>query len=160
MARFHTSLLVSFALLAVQVGRAASVPRDHSSMTAVSGVYSVTFHLNMASNLPAGSTILCRARIAPDQGGPNLINLRPAAFPVAAAGLVTVTGSTATCVAEIPFSWTLEGSRGGALLSYEIDAVSDAGSVPRPLVGSAPQSVGVMLPAAGGSANLDLNLSF
>jgi hypothetical protein len=129
-------------------------------MTAVSGVYSVTFHLNITSKLPAGSAITCRARIAPDQGGQDLMNSRSAAFPMAAAGLATVTGSTATCVAEIPFSWTVENARGGVLLSYEIDAVSYAGSAPVLLVGNARQSVGVVLPAAGGSANLDVSLTF
>ena len=158
MARIHISLLLCFALFAVQDGLAASVPRDRSPMTAVSGVYSVTFHLNIASKLPAGSTITCQARITPDQAGLNLMNSQPAAFPVAAAGLATVTGSTATCVAEIPFSWTVENARGGVLLSYEIDAVSNAWSAPRPLVASAWQSIGVALPAAG--ANLSVNLSF
>jgi hypothetical protein len=160
MARFHTSLLLCVALLAVQDGLAASVPREHNPVTAVSGVYSVTFHLNMASKLPAGSTIICRARIAPDLGGPNPMNSRSAPFRVAAAGIVTVTGSTATCVAEIPFSWTVEGARGAVLLSYEIDAVSDAGSAPVPLAGSARQGFDVVLPATGGDANLDVNLSF
>ncbi len=160
MERFHTSLLLCFALLAVQDGLAASVPRELSPLTTVSGVYSITFHLNMASKLPAGSTIICRARITPDQGGPDLTNSRSAVFPVAAAGLTTVTGSTATCVAEIPFSWTVEGARGGVLLSYEIDAVSYAGSAPAVFAGSARQSFGKALPVAGGSANLDVNLSF
>ena len=160
MARFHTSLLLCVALLAVQDGLAASVPREHNPVTAVSGVYSVTFHLNMASKLPAGSTIICRARIAPDQGGPSLMNSRSAAFPVAAAGIVTVTGSAATCVTEIPFSWTMEGARGAVLLSYEIDAVSGAGSAPLLLAGSARQGFGVVLHASGGGANLDVNLSF
>jgi hypothetical protein len=159
MARVHISLLLCFALFAVQDGLAASVPREHSPLATVSGVYSVTFHLNIASKLPAGSTITCRARIAPDQAGLNLMNSRPAAFPVAAAGLATVTSSTATCVAEIPFSWTVENARGGVVLSYEIDAVSYAGSAPRRLLaGRARQSA--VLPAAGGSANLSVNLTF
>jgi hypothetical protein len=159
MARVHISLLLCFALLAAQNGLAASVPRDRSPLTTVSGVYSVTFHLNIASKLPAGSTITCRARIAPDQTGLNLINSQPSAFPVAAAGMATVTGSTATCVAEIPFSWTVENARGGVVLSYEIDAASYAGSASMVLAGSARQSAGAALPAAGGSANLDVNLS-
>jgi hypothetical protein len=160
MARVHISLLVCFALLAVQNGLSASVPREHSALAAVSGVYSITFHLNIASKLPAGSTITCRARIAPYQGGQDLMNSQPAAFPVAAAGLATVTGSTATCVAEIPFSWSMESARGAVVLSYEIDAISSAGSAPVLVAGSARQSTGVALPAAGGSANLDVNLSF
>jgi hypothetical protein len=157
MAQLRISLLICFALLAVQNGLSASVPRDRGALTAVSGVYSITFHLNVGSKLPAGSTITCRARIAPDQGGQSLINSQPAAFPVAAVGLATVTGSTATCVAEIPFSWSMESARGAVVLSYEIDAVSNAGPAPVLFAGSARQSAGV---AAGGRANLDVNLNF
>ena len=54
MARIHTSLLLCFALLAVQDGLAASVPRDRSPLTTVNGVYSVTFHLNIASQAASG----------------------------------------------------------------------------------------------------------
>jgi len=158
MARVHISLLLCFALFAVQDGLAASVPRDRSPMTAVSGVYSVTFHLNIASKLPAGSTITCQARITPDQAGLNLMNSQPAAFPVAAAGLATVTGSTATCVAEIPFSWTVENARGGVLLSYEIDAVSNAWSAPE---AACCQCVAKHWSGVTGcGANLSVNLSF
>ncbi len=70
-----------------------------------------------------------------------------------------VTGSTATCVAEIPFSWTVESARGGVSLSYEIEAVSYEGSVPKLLAGSARQGLEVALPANGGGSNLDVNLS-
>ena len=160
MARVRISLLLCFALLAVQNGLSASVPRDRVPLTTVNGVYSVTFHLNIASKLPAGSTITCRARIAPDQDGLNLLNSQPAAFAVAAEGTATVTGSTATCVAEIPFSWTMENARGGVLLSYEIDAASYAGAAPMVLAGRAQQSAGAALPAAGGSAKLDVSLTF
>ncbi|MFY9854092.1 MAG: hypothetical protein WAK26_09480 [Terracidiphilus sp.] len=160
MARFHISFLLCFALVAVQSGLAASVPREHSPVTVVSGVYSVAFHLNMASKLPAGSTIICRAHIAPDQGSPDLMNSPSATFPVAASGLVTVTGSTATCVAEIPFSWTLESARGPFILSYEIEAVSCAGTAPKLLACSARQSAGMALLSAGSRANLYVNLSF
>jgi len=54
MARVHISLLLCFALFAVQddwLQRSAG-PQP---MTAVSGVYSVTFHLNIASKLPRGA---------------------------------------------------------------------------------------------------------
>lgn len=157
MARVRISFLVCFALVAVQNGLSASVPREHSPLAAVSGVYSITFHLNIGSKLPTGSTITCRAQIAPDQGARDLMNSQSAAFSVAAEGLATVTGSTATCVAEIPFSWKVENARGGVVLSYEIDAVSNAGSAPVLVAGSARQSAGV---ATGGSANLAVNLSF
>ena len=46
------------------------------------------------------------------------------------------------------------------MLSYEIDAASYAGSTPMVLAGSARQSAGAAFPAAGGSANLDVSLTF
>lgn len=160
MARVHISLLLCFALLTVQNALAASVPGNSGRLTTVSGVYSITFHLNIASKLPAGSTITCRARIAPDQEGLSLMNSRPTAFPAAAVGLATVTGSTAICVAEIPFSWTVEGAPSGVVLSYEIDAAGYAGSAPVVMASSARRSVGAAFPATGGNANLNVNLIF
>ena len=158
MARFRTSLLVCFALLAVQVGWAASVPREHSPMTAVSGVYSVTFNLNILSTLPAGSMITCRARIAPNPGRLDPRNRPPAELPAQAEGRVALNGPTAACTAEIPFAWTVASAQGGVVLSYEIDAVSGSAGAPLLVRSSARQNISAPLPVSGGSANLSLNV--
>jgi hypothetical protein len=142
MLRLHISLLLGLALLA--------------PAAEVSGVYSVTFHLNLTSLLPAGTMIACRARIAPEQGGLNLRNQQLAAFPAGAEGRVVVNGPTADCAADIPFAWTLAGARGGLLLSYEIDAVSRSGAIRS----SARQNIRAAFPASGGSASLNLNVPF
>jgi hypothetical protein len=159
MARIRNSLLLCLALLAWTAASAAGLPQPRVGPIAVSGVYSVTYHLNLASTLPAGSTITCRARMAPIPGVPDLRNPQLAATPVSA-GQVSVTGSTATCAAEIPFSWTVTTPPGGIALYYEIDAVSLRGAVPVLLRTSTQRQVSAAFPAAGGSANLSLTLIF
>lgn len=153
MARIRILLLLCFALLASSAAFAANIPESRGATT-VSGVYSVIFHLSIASKLPAGTIITCRARIAPDRDGSNLWNPQ-----MAAAGQAAVTGSTSTCAAEIPFSWTVESARGGVVLSYEIDAQSLSGTAPV-LLGSARQNIGAAFPAAGGSTSLSVNLVY
>ena len=157
MSSARTLSLLSVALLAAAFATSA-VGQEH--FTTVSGVYAVTFNLRIASALPAGTTITCRARIVPSQGGLDLWNLQSAAFPVGtAAGQVAVTGSTATCAAEIPFSWTVTSGQGGLMLSYEIDVVTTSGSAPMLLRRSALQGTSAAFPASGGNATLSLNLA-
>ncbi|MGO9317415.1 MAG: hypothetical protein ACLPXT_14740 [Terracidiphilus sp.] len=167
MARTRIPLLLCLALLApvsalaAGAALAAGSPEVRGPSATVSGVYLVTFHLNILSTLPAGSTITCRARITPNSAGLDLRNPNQSVTPAAAAGQATVTGPTATCAAEIPFAWTLASGQdglatgqGGMVLSYEIDAVSNSGTVPLLVRSSAGQSIGVLLPASGASLNL------
>jgi|WetSurMetagenome_2_1015567.scaffolds.fasta_scaffold329558_1 hypothetical protein len=161
MAQIRIPLLLCIALLISASARAAGVPELRVSPFTVSGVYSVTFNLNLASQLPAGTTITCRARIAPNLGGLDTGSQQLARIPVkTVAGMARLTGSTATCAAEIPIFWTLLSERGGAVLSYEIDAVSSFGSVPMLVRSSGLQNVAVAFPASGGRTNLSLNLAF
>lgn len=161
MAPIRIPLLLCIAMLASALAQAAGVPEIRASSFTVTGVYSLTFNLNIATTLPAGTTITCRARIVPNQGGVDLRGQQPAASPVrTVAGLAAVAGSTATCATEIPFSWTVTSARNGVVLSYEIDAVSNSGSVPILVRSSGQQNVGIAFPASGGSANLHFNLTF
>ena len=143
-----------FMLLSAVLATASAAigQQQPASVMSVSGVYSVTFNVNIASALPADTTITCRAQIAPNSSGLGLVNLGHAVTP-AAAGLATVSGSRATCAAEIPFSWTLTAANGALTVRYQIDAVSRSGAI----LSSAPQSVNTVLPADGGSANLRVN---
>jgi hypothetical protein len=107
MVQVHIPMLLCVALLTSATVPAMGAPELRNNLTTVSGVYSVTFNLNIASALPAGSTITCRARIVPYSGGLDTRNSQFSAAPVdSAAGLAKVTGSSATCTTEIPFSWT------------------------------------------------------
>jgi hypothetical protein len=161
MSPIRTPLLLCVALLTSASALAAGVPELRGSPTTVSGIYSLTFNLRIASTLPAGTTITCRARIAPNQGGIELRNQQRPPAPVGAVtALASVTGPTATCAEEIPFSWTVLNARGGVVISYEIDAVSNSGSIPLLVRSSGPQNVGVTFPAPGGRASLNFNLIF
>jgi hypothetical protein len=156
--RARIPLLLCLALLAPVSALAADAPELHSPSATVSGVYLVTFHLNLLSVLPAGSTITCRARIAPNPAVLDLRNPQFAATPTAASSQAAVTGPAATCTAEIPFAWTLTSMQKGVILSYEIYAVSNSGLTQQLLTSSAGQSIGAVYPAS--SASLSLNLSF
>ena len=161
MARIRTPLLLCIALLTSASALAAGVPELRGSSFSLTGVYSLTFNLNIASTLPAGTTIICRARIVPNQGGVDLRGQQTTATPVGTAtGLAAVNGSTANCATEIPFSWTVTGARDGVVLSYEIEAVTNSGSFPLLIRRSGQQNVGVAFPASGGSARLSFNLTF
>jgi hypothetical protein len=158
MARLHIPLLLCLALLTSAAGATAGTVDERGSMMAVSGVYSVTFNLNILSTLPAGSLITCRARIAPNPGRLDPRNQRLAELPAQAEGRVALTGSTAACTAEIPFAWTVASAQGGVVLSYEIDAVSGSGGGPLVVRSSARQNISAPSPASSGSANLSLNV--
>ncbi len=161
MARIRTPLLLCVALLTSASALAAGVPELRGSSFTVTGVYSLTFHVNLATRLPAGTTITCRARVMPNQGVLDLQGRQPAATPAGpVTGLAAMNGSTATCAEEIPFSWTLINPRSGVVISYEIDAVSNSGSIPLLVRSSGQQNIGVAFPAFGGSASLSFNLSF
>jgi hypothetical protein len=158
MARVHICRLLCIALLASTAADALGQPA--SSMT-VSGVYALTFNLSILSTLPTGTTVTCRARIAPNPGELDLGNPRLVAVQVeTAAGVAAVNGSTVTCATEIPFSWTVMSAQGGVVLSYEIDAVSSAGLAPLLLRSSARQGIGAAFPPAGETTSLSFNITF
>jgi len=159
MALNRNSLLLCLALGAWTAVGAAGLPQPSGGLIAVSGVYSVAFHLKLIHELPAGSILNCRALMVPIPGERDLRTVQLAATPVAA-GQVSVTGSTATCAAEIPFSWTVTSLPDGITLFYEIDAVSLQGAAPILLRTSAQQRLSAAFPAACGSAHLTLNLTF
>jgi hypothetical protein len=127
--------------------------------TAVSGLYSITFNLNIESTLPVNSTITCKAQIVP--AGADLNSSQFAAIPLeSASGVASVTGSTATCVVEIPFSWTVESTRGGVSLSYEVDADNAAGALPAVVRTSAQQGIAESYPSSGGTSSVSFNVTF
>jgi hypothetical protein len=117
--------------------------------------------LSLLSTLPLKTTITCKAQIVPGQGGPGLDNSHPAPGPVeTAAGLAVVAGPKATCAVKIPFAWTVTGSQGGVVLSYEIDAVSRSGAAPLLVRSSARQGISAPFPASGRNASLRFDLVF
>jgi hypothetical protein len=162
MVRIRTLLMLGVSFAASLAALAATPQRHGSGNTAitVSGAYAVTFNLTIASTLPTGSTITCRAQIVPTLKGSDATNLQVLAAPVeTATGIATVNGSTATCTAEIPFSWTLPNSQSTVMLSYEIDAVSTTGGTRLVVRSSLQQNINEALPSAGGTASPIFNVT-
>jgi hypothetical protein len=158
MHRARTLMLLLFALLAPAAGLPVpTTPRT----TAAGGTYALSFNLDVASTLPAGATVTCKARIVPNLPGVQNMKGQPAAVPVeSATGVAAVSGSTAVCAVEIPFSWTVNNYQGGAMLSYEIKAVTVTGSLPVVVRSSVQQGIPVASPPMGGTANLSFNVTF
>jgi len=160
MNRIRISAFLLLASLASASGWSQSAAQHRGGApTAVSGVYSITFNLSIASTLPANSTIVCKAQITPGIAGFGNYNAQ--AVPVeSASGVASVSGPTATCSVEIPFAWTVETARGGAALSYEIDAINAAGSLPAVVRTSAQQGVAESYPSPGGTSSVTVNVTF
>jgi hypothetical protein len=151
------SRILSFLLLVLPISAAAAPAlsmeqRNGAALIPASGVYSVAFNVNLASALPNGSSLLCRAKVIPN----TPFNSFSRTVPPASSGVATINGSTATCWVEIPFAWMLNDGSNGAALSYEIDAVGGS-TVLRASTG---QGIGVAYPSAGGSARLNVNVTF
>lgn len=151
-------------LLAVSFVTASSFARPvaehHGSAMAVSGAYAITFNLTIASTLPANSTIVCKAQAAPANSNLEGFNAQVAAPVESASGVATVSGSTATCAVEIPFSWTVETTRQGVALSYEIDAINPSGALPTVVRTSVQQGMVESYPSTGGTASVAVNVTF
>ncbi len=159
MKRLRTLILPLAVLLASGVGWAAPAADqlDNAGPAAVSGNYTVSFNVSLGSTVPAGATITCRAKVAPN--GTFFGSLGRGAVPVGT-GVARVTGNTANCSVEIPFSWTVNDPRNGAALSYEIEAVNGSGPLPGAVRTLTQQNIGVAYPPGGGAARLSFNVAF
>lgn len=131
-----------------------------SGPTTVSGTYSITFNLTIVSTLPANATITCKAQIAPANAAVSSFQQQSSVPFESAAGVATLTGSTATCTVEIPFSWTVEGTRGGVSLSYELDGLNASGSLPAVVRTSVQQNVAQPYPSSGATSTVTFNVTF
>ena len=158
--RSRIAFALMMAALVLPVCAQPAAQHHGSGPTAVAGTYSITFNLNIASTLPANATIVCKAQIAP--GGNFYSSMNPqVAVPVeSASGVATITGTTATCLVEIPFSWNVETTRNGVALSYELDAVNASGTLPAVVRTSTQQGIAQAYPSSGGTASVTFNVTF
>lgn len=163
-ARISQTLLAALLASAATGAAPAAYTRGGAAAVALSGVYSVTFTVHADSTPAPGAAILCKAKAVPNAR--SLENLKLEAVPVMS-GWATLTGSRVTgywamCTVRIPFYWAASNAQnntpGGAVLSYEIDAVSGPGAPAVPL--SRQEGIGVAYPAPGGSASLSFNVRF
>ena len=106
----------------------AGAPENGAPM--VSGVSFVQFNAIVGSALPAGSIILCKAKLVPSSNESGAGEGRHRLTPLAETTIAgTLRGSTAECALEIPFSWTGDEGRSEIAVHYEIDAISRPGAV-------------------------------
>ncbi len=146
-------LLVCLAAWAMASSTAMAAVGDvvaTAASTSVQGVYLLTFDLGGATQMPAGATLNCRARIIPNLPGGDHATVQPAV-----AG--TTTELKPKCRVEVPFSWIVTQPQSGALLSYQIEAVSANGMR---VWSTAQDGIGVAYPAAGATLQMDFKLTF
>ena len=144
-----------FALLFAAPAPAASPanPRAPQAPATIGGAYFITFNVSLASPLPAGAAVLCKARVEPSPA--PFQSFSPGIAP-AARGQAIVTGNTANCTVQIPFYWPVEGLGSGIDLSYEIQAVGASGAPPA----RRSSRVRVAYPPAGATASLAIPIRF
>ncbi len=164
----RSTLLFAAALATTLVSHAvpySMAPNHHGggggTPNTASGVYAVTFTISVTSTLPANSIMICKAQIVPSQGGMEGFNYLMNAVPLESAAVAaTVSGNTATCALQIPFSWAVSGNQTGVQLSYEIDAVNPVGSLPAVVRTSSQQGISEPYPAGGGTSSLSFSVTF
>ena len=151
--------VVMFAVAGVAAQQPAAAPQ---APVTVRGAYTLHFQVSLASALPDGATVTCKARIAPQTARPGgeYDEGRDQAQPVTATGVGTVNGTLANCAVEIPFAWSVANARAGVRLSYQIVAVSVAGRETAGVRTGAREQLALAYPPEGGRTNLDVNLTF
>ncbi len=142
-ARILTGLVLTLAA-ATAAAAPSDTPRVPPAPESSSAVYSLTFQLSSATPLPAGVSLVCRARILPAIPGGDSRNSQPAVAARSATGN--------QCALELPYSW-FGNAIPAAMLDYEIDAVASSGAVLQIL---ARNSVQLPPPAAGTLVRLNL----
>jgi hypothetical protein len=145
--------LVIFTALAVQsLAAAAAGDAPAPALSAVNGVYVLAFDASEATPMPAGARLVCKARMIPNLPNAENSNIQPAV-----GGGASPVGSRAKCTLEVPFSWVVIHPQNGASLSYEIEAVSAAGTR---IWAIAQRGIGVAYPRAGTTAQMSFTLRF
>ena len=142
-------LLVSVGIWAAHGGDARN-----GAVPVTSGAYAVTFHVLAPSTVPDGATIVCDAKVTPHLSILDRLNPGPAPATLAQ-GTAKVIGSAANCTVQLPFAFSVSDPRKGAALSYRIEAFTSAG----PAFLRTQQGIGINMPKASETANLNLNVS-
>jgi len=147
---FPLMLMMSAAMWAAH----AVNPDSPVAAQTLNGTYAVTFRVKAPSTLQSGSTVTCTARVEPRPGAQEN-GQKP--YPAETAqGVAILSGLAANCTVVVPFSFAGGDPRGGAALSYEIDAVNGTTleAVRRQ------EGIAVPLPQVGATANVDMDVNF
>jgi hypothetical protein len=107
MSKFPKAIVAS---AAVSLGMALSLPLAASAQSyeTVVGAYAVTLHITLKTSLEKGDQLGCSAEVTDSSFGLTLAGgSGGAVYTEDASADASVSGSTATCVLKIPFSWLL-----------------------------------------------------
>ena len=118
-----------------------------------SSVYTLTFQVNEVGLSTGVIGLRCRARVTPNLPAGETLNAQPAEVASTGGGV----GRTAGCTVNIPISWPVGQLPSSVVVSYEIDAVSAAGTVQKSF---RERGIAAPLPPAGGKAQLHFDLRF
>jgi hypothetical protein len=78
----------------------AVVP-EPAAVSPITGTFSVTLHITLKTAVPSGDKVGCSADVLAD----DTTTSGDTSYTEEVSALATVSGSTATCVMTIPFSW-------------------------------------------------------
>lgn len=93
--------------------------------TPVTGTFVTDFTIQLATAVPSGSEVLCvlLASTTETSGGATTYQIQERG-----SGKATISGTTASCTASIPYSWTLQTPGGDNVgLSYQLYIVNPTG---------------------------------
>ncbi len=96
----------------------AVVP-DAAAVSPLTGSFSVTLHITLKTAVPSGDKVGCSADILAD----DTTATGSTAYTEEVSALATVSGSTATCVMTIPFSWSFPTGTVEEILTGSYNAV-------------------------------------
>jgi len=144
-------LLASSVLaMSAAAGYAAGTPSS-TTPVATAGTYFLNFDVTGMAPVPAGTTLMCRARVLPNLASGKGLNVS------VGEGRGIVYGSKARCAVQIPLLLAPGQAQAGSLLSYEIVAVLPAGAT---VWSVADQGIAVAYPAAGMMVRVDFALRY
>ena len=157
MNRAHTPQILPLLLTMSVAVWAAHAVDQHSGAApqTISGAYAVTFNVKAPSTVRAGSTVTCKARVAPRLSA--LESLNSQAAPVESPqGVAKLVGTSANCTVVMPFSFAGVYRLDGVDLSYQIEALSGGG------LEAVRRQDGVLVPypQTGGTASVRTDINF
>jgi hypothetical protein len=132
----------------------ASGSRVEAATATASGSYALTFHVAAPTTVPDGSTLTCKATVAPKLSLFDRLVARPAPAE-SVEGVGKVVGSSGNCTVQVPFAFAVRDRGNGAALSYRIDAFTSEG----PAFVRTQQGIPVAYPQPGTTASLSLGVT-
>ncbi|MBB5060844.1 hypothetical protein HDF16_005580 [Granulicella aggregans] len=97
-----------------------------ASVTPVTGTFVTNFTIKLVTPVPSGSAVLCVLLASTTEHNSSTLNYQ---IEERGSGKATISGTTASCTASIPYSWTLQlPGVDNVNLSYQLYIVNPTGT--------------------------------